>query len=91
MCGYDSKLCMFSFLQIDRSTINSTEGSGSGKDDTLAQATALTLYFASIFTTIPDIIFRKQPKEPPDGAITAVMIMMFISGCISFYTARAYI
>ena len=44
---------------------------------------ALTLYFASKFHSTMNTIFPKTPSEPPDGLITALIIILINWICIS--------
>ena len=70
---------MHSYHQIDPAIINKTLGSASAEKNTfkeiLEHAMTLTLYFASTFHTSMDIIFPKYPSEPPDGLITAFIVI----------------
>ena len=55
------------------------DGNASAEDnsssESLAQAMAITIYFASTFHSAMDIIFTKTPKEPPDSIITALSMV----------------
>ena len=73
--GYESRLCVFSYYQIDPPSINKTNVGTSAEDESssesLEHAMAMTLYFASIYHSALDIIFQRCPKRPPDGIIAA--------------------
>ena len=79
--GYDSWLCMFSYYHINPGSINKTDGSASSEDgssiESLKYAMAMMLYFASTYQSAMDIIYQRHSKQPPDGIITAV-IMIFV-------------
>ena len=72
------------YHQMDKTKINATGGSGSGPDAALDEAASMTLYFASIFFSVPEIIFGTWPKKPPDGITTlTIMFATTISSCIA--------
>ena len=84
--GYSSDLYMYSYFQIEPARINQMDGNASAEDNSyreiLAHAMAITIYFASIFHSAVDIIFPKPPKEPPDGIITALIMIPITWICI---------
>ena len=84
--GYRSDLYMHSYYQYDPASINQMDGNTSAEDnsssESLAQAMAMTIYFASTFHSTVDIIFPKPPKEPPDGIITALIMIPITWICI---------
>ena len=71
---------MHSYYQPDPASINQMGGNASAEDnsssESLAQAMAMTIHFASTFHSAMDIIFPKPPKEPPDGIITALIMIL---------------
>ena len=84
--GYRSDLYMHSYYQSDPASINKMGGNASSEDnsssDSLAQAMAIIIYFASMFHSTMDLIFPKTPKEPPDGIITALIMILITWICI---------
>ena len=84
--GYLSDLYMHSYYQSDPASINQMDGNASAEDnssrDSLAQAMAITIYFASTFHLTMDLIFHKLPKEPSDGIITALIMIPITCICI---------
>ena len=86
--GYDSRLCMFSFYQMDRANINKCSGNPSKENESstesLEETMAWTYYFASTFESVIDIIFRERPRKPPDDRfITATAMLLLPVACIS--------
>ena len=84
--GYPSDLYMHSYYQSDPASINQMDGNASAKDnsfsESLAQAMATTIHFASTVHSAMDLIFTKPPKEPPDGIITALLMIPITWICI---------
>ena len=84
--GYPSDLYMHSYYQSDPTSINQMDGNTSAEDnyssESLAQAMAMTIYFASTFHSTMDIIFTNTPKEPPDGIITSLSTIPITCICI---------
>ena len=79
--GYDSKLCLFSFYQLDRNNMNKCEnGSGRRGDnsnaDAIETAMAFTEYFASTYCSAAKIFWLKRPAEPPDGHILSFLVLV---------------
>ena len=76
---YISNLYMHSYYQIDAASINKTGVSASTENnasrESLENSMTLTLYFASTFYSAMDIIFPKPPIKPPDGLITAFIMI----------------
>ena len=70
---------MQSYYQIYPAIINNTSGSASAENiaskESLEYDMELTLYFASTFHSAMDIIFPKLPSKPPDGFITAFIMI----------------
>ena len=64
--GYHSDLYMHSYYQYGPASINQMDGNASAEDnssrESLAQAMAITIYFAWTFHSTMDIIFPKPPK-----------------------------
>ena len=64
--GYLSDIYKHSYYQSDPANINQMDGNASYEDnsssESLAQAMAVTIYFASTFQSTMDIIFPKPPK-----------------------------
>ena len=77
--GYRSDLYVHSYYQSDPASINQMDGNASAEDNSssksLAQAMAITIYFASTFHLTMNLIFPKPPKDPPDGIITALIMI----------------
>ena len=84
--GYRSDLYMHLYYQSDPASINQMDGNASAEDkssiESLAQAMAMTIHFASTFHSAIDIIFPKPPKDPPYGIITALMMIPITWICL---------
>jgi hypothetical protein len=48
----------------------------------------MTLYFAICKYSCPEIVFSLLPKRPPDGLITAFIILMLIGSIFTIMTIR---
>lgn len=95
--GYNSRLCMFSYYQMDRENINKCENRGPWNDDnstvdTCDRAMAFTQYYASTYLAAAKIFHRDLPRRPPDyGFITSSLVCLATLGIFSYITARASI
>ena len=78
---------MNSYYKIDPSRINKTSGSALSENnvsgDSLDNAMALTLYFASTFHSVMYNISPKPPSEPHDGLIKELIMIPITWICIS--------
>ena len=74
---------MHLYYQSNPASINQMDGNASAEDnsssESLAQAIAMTIHFASTFHLAMDLIFPKPPKDPPDGIITALIMIPITS------------
>ena len=84
--SYRSELYMHSYYQSDPASINKMDGNASAEDnsssESLAHAMTMTIHFESTFHSAMDLIFTKPPKEPPDGIITALIMIPITWICI---------
>ena len=92
--GYDSKLCMFSYYQMDRNNINKCAQGGPRRDensipDATASATTFTNYYASTYFSVSKIFWLKRPREPPKGICSSLLVLLITIGIISSMTLIA--
>jgi hypothetical protein len=52
----------------------------------LAQSTPMTLYFAILEFSCPDIVFLSLPRRPLDGLITSSLFLILISTIFAIFT-----
>ena len=79
--GYDSRLCMFSYYQMDRNNINKChQGGQRGDDNSIPDATEsamiFTEYYASTYFSASKIFWLKIPKEPPKGFCSSSLVLL---------------
>ena len=83
---YCSDIYMHSYYQSNPASTNQMDVNESAEDNSssksLAQAMSMTIHFASTFYSAMYIIFPKPPKEPPDGIITALVMIPITWICI---------
>ena len=90
--GYDSRLYLHSYYQMDRQNINRCEHGGprQNSEDSSAEAyeqtMAFTHYYASTFFASVKIIHKTLPKKPPDGHISKLMVLLVMLGIFSMLT-----
>ena len=93
--GYRTDLYMNSYYHSDPASINQMDGNASAEDkssnESLAHAMAMTTHFESTFHSAIYIIFPKPPKEPPDGVITALIMIPITWICILPHLFIAYV
>ena len=94
--GYDSSLCMFSYYQMDRENINRCQTGSPRCDndatkDATESASAFTEYYASTYFSATKIFCLKRPKEPPDGYIASLMVLIATIAIFSSFTIIASI
>ena len=93
--GYDSRLCMFSYYQMDRNNINKCQQGGQrGDDNSIPDATEsamiFTEYYASTYFSASKIFWLKIPKEPPKGFCSSFLVLLAtISILLSMTTIAA--
>lgn len=78
--GYDSRLYMHSYYQMDAANINRCNRNISKEDSASTDAAKFTLELiydlASTFHSAAKIIFEQRPLKPPDGFITASLTFL---------------
>ncbi len=81
ICGYHSRLCMFSFYQIHPTSINKMDGNSSSEDGVTAGTNATTnltsFHWTSSFLSGATLLWRGHPKRPTN------LIQLFLSSSLS--------
>ncbi len=89
ICGYDSRLCMFSFYQIHPMSINKTDGNSSSEDGITLEmkaTTNLTSSHTSSFLSGATLLWRGRPKRPNNGNISAFLVFITVIGIFTALT-----